>query len=237
MVAENDSGDIQSKRKLSKRARLVMARLQEHGQVTTRELKDIGYDHPPRAARDVREAGIPLKTIWQRSGSKRTAVYVLDTEREVEPFKRGGRRTFSKAFRTQLIQAYGSRCAVCGERYEARYLQVDHRVPYEVAGDTVGSEEQPECFMPLCGTCQRAKSWSCEHCQNWVTKDVDSCRSCYWGSPDSYEHVALHPVRRLVVSWSGSEVAQHDTLAGLAKERGIPVSELVKQLLAQALDR
>ena len=42
-----------------KRARTVIDHILEHGQITTAELKDqYGYNHPPRAARDVREQGI-----------------------------------------------------------------------------------------------------------------------------------------------------------------------------------
>lgn len=45
------------------RPRTVIQHILKHGFVTTEELKNIyGYDHPPRAARDVRELGIPLDT-------------------------------------------------------------------------------------------------------------------------------------------------------------------------------
>ena len=48
-----------------------------------------------------------------------------------------------------------------------RYLQIDHRIPYEVAGEEIGDERNPEKFMLLSGSAQRQKSWSCEHCQNY----------------------------------------------------------------------
>jgi hypothetical protein len=45
----------------NKRAKIVIDHIMKHGQITTEELeKEYGYNHPPRAARDVREAGIPL---------------------------------------------------------------------------------------------------------------------------------------------------------------------------------
>jgi transcription initiation factor IIE alpha subunit len=47
----------------SKRARRIVEHILKHGQVTTDELRELyGYQHPPRAARDVREMGIPLKS-------------------------------------------------------------------------------------------------------------------------------------------------------------------------------
>ncbi len=47
----------------AKRARAVIDHILAHGSVSTDDLQDMGYTHPPRAARDVREQGIPLDTL------------------------------------------------------------------------------------------------------------------------------------------------------------------------------
>ena len=47
----------------AKRPSTVIKHIIEHGFITSEELKDIyGYNHPPRAVRDVREYGIPIIT-------------------------------------------------------------------------------------------------------------------------------------------------------------------------------
>lgn len=47
----------------AKRPRTVIQHILQHGYITSQELKDLyGYNHPPRAIRDVREYGIPLVT-------------------------------------------------------------------------------------------------------------------------------------------------------------------------------
>ena len=47
----------------AKRPRTVIQHILKNGHVTSQELKDVyGYNHPPRAVRDVREYGIPLVT-------------------------------------------------------------------------------------------------------------------------------------------------------------------------------
>ena len=47
-----------------KRAKIVIDHILKHGYITTEELESkYGYNHPPRAARDVREKGIPLETF------------------------------------------------------------------------------------------------------------------------------------------------------------------------------
>ena len=48
----------------AKRARTVIQHILKHGHITTEQLQnEYGYDHPPRAIRDVRETGIPLVTF------------------------------------------------------------------------------------------------------------------------------------------------------------------------------
>jgi transcription initiation factor IIE alpha subunit len=44
-----------------KRARSVVKHILKHGSITTDDLKErYGYDHPPRAIKDVSDQGIPL---------------------------------------------------------------------------------------------------------------------------------------------------------------------------------
>jgi hypothetical protein len=52
----------------NKRARIVIEHIMKHGFITTENLETTyGYNHPPRAARDVRESGIPLDTFKVKS--------------------------------------------------------------------------------------------------------------------------------------------------------------------------
>jgi hypothetical protein len=221
---------------LSKRARIVVEYIIKHGSVTTEDMEKMGYAHAPRAFRDVREAGIPLKTeMVTGSKGKRMAQYSFD-DSAIEKHKLGGRKVFSKDFARALFGQYSNHCAFCNEQYEDRYLQIDHRVPYEVAGETgrIGNEDEPDLFVPVCGTCNRKKSWSCEHCDNWNKgKDADLCKQCYWASPEDYKHIAGHSIRRLEVVWSETEVSQYDGLAKEAKRLHLPVQEFVKRMLAE----
>lgn len=50
------------KKVTAKRPRTVIEHILKHGFITTQELKDkYGYNHPPRAVRDVKENGIPIE--------------------------------------------------------------------------------------------------------------------------------------------------------------------------------
>jgi hypothetical protein len=170
----------------NKRARIVVQHILDHGYITTEELeRDYGYNHPPRAARDVREAGIPLETFRTKSSDGRSiAGYRFGDLTRMRKGRLQGRKAFPKQLKTDLYSASKGKCNICAGDFEPRYLQVDHRVPYEVADDVESGEWKPDEYMLLCGSCNRAKSWSCEHCENWLSDKLPLvCQTCYWANP------------------------------------------------------
>jgi hypothetical protein len=225
-----------AKQVTAKRPKTVIDHILKHGHITTQDLeRKYGYNHPPRAARDVREAGIPLETfrVTGRDG-RRIAAYRFGDPAQIEHHKLAGRRVFSKKLKERLYSRSRGRCDVCQTPYENRFLQIDHRVPYEVAGDSAAGEEAIERFMLLCGSCQRSKSWTCEHCSNWKeTKDPKICNTCYWAAVEDHTHVAGQPIRRLDVSWVGPEVATYEALRKRARAQSKTVSQLVKETMGR----
>lgn len=218
----------------AKRAKTVIDHILEHGHITTEELKDTyGYDHPPRAARDVREQGIPLETFKVKGAHGRSiGAYRFGDPSKIKGGKLGGRMAWPKSLKDDLVAAYGERCGICLTKYEARYLQIDHRIPYEVAGDSPGEAVDLTKYMLICGSCNRAKSWSCEHCKNWTDDHNPTvCATCYWTSPESYAHVALRAIRRLDLTWTGDEVPDHERLIAMAKYAKKRLPDFVKEAL------
>lgn len=221
----------------AKRAKTVIKHILKHGFITTEELGDrYGYEHPPRAARDVREQGIPLETFRVTGSHGRTiGAYRFGDPAKIKGGKLGGRKAWPKNFKESLVERYGSRCGVCCTGYEHCYLQIDHRVPYEVGGDPIGELDAAD-FMLLCSSCNRAKSWSCEHCANWTADhSLEICKTCYWATPDQYAHIALRLIRRLDVTWSGGEVPHYDHLIQLSKRARKHAPEFVKDVLRETL--
>jgi len=221
----------------AKRARTVIEHILKHGHITTEELKaQYGYDHPPRAARDVREQGIPLETFRIRgSQGKSIGAYRFADPSKIRGATLSGRKIFCKEFKQLLVERSGCKCEVCLTSYESRYLQIDHRVPYEVGGEG-GGENAPQEFQLICGSCNRAKSWSCEHCTNWTDdRKPKVCQTCYWASPESYQHVALLPIRRLAMSWTGEQTREYDRLDKMARQAGKPLQDFVKSILRERL--
>lgn len=223
----------------SKRARIVIEHILKHGQITTEDLEKLGYSHPPRAARDVREAGIPLETFRVQSSSGRSiAAYRFGGLSQIHAGRLPGRKNFPKTLKQDLYKTSGGRCAICSGQFEMRYLQVDHKVPYGVAGDKPGLKWDPKDYLLLCGPCNRAKSWSCEHCENWLTeKQPRVCQTCYWASPENYVHIALREVRRVDILWSEAEVEAYERLKQSARQNQIPIPEHIKTILKGRLTK
>lgn len=220
-----------------KRARVVIDHILEHGHVTTEELKDrYGYNHPPRAARDVREQGIPLETFRVRGADGRLiGAYRFGDPAQVRSDRTSGRTAFTARLKAALIEQHGPKCHIYRTSFPERDLQIDHRIPYEIAGENASADDVG-AHMLLCASANRAKSWSCEHCPNWEIKDREICGACYWAFPEEYEHVATQEIRRLDIMWSGGETDAYErlrTAAGGVDE----LPEYVKEVLRAHLLR
>lgn len=223
----------------NKRARVVIDHIIAYGFITTEDLSKYGYNHPPRAARDVREAGIPLETFFVQAGDgRRIAAYRFGDLSKIRQGKLEGRITLSKNLKKQLFQMQDGRCAICGARFALHELQGDHRIPYLVSGNEGQLEEIPAGYMLLCGVHNRSKSWTCEHCTNGVTdKDISVCAMCYWASPENYTHVATHPERRAEITWQGDEVREYEKLRRAARRQKTTTSEFIKKLIRGFFNR
>ncbi len=222
----------------AKRPKTVIEHVLKHGQITTEELKEkYGYNHPPRAVRDVREQGIPLETFRVTgSDGRKIAAYRFGDISKKQFKKLSGRTGLSKKIKEFLIKKYGCKCFIYLEDMDERELQIDHRVPFEVGGDGDGGELKPDDFMLLSGSANRAKSWSCEHCENWqLLKKKKICLSCYWAYPEDYSHIAMQQVRRADLIWQGKEIDQYERLKRDAKKTGQTIPEFVKQIIERAI--
>lgn len=200
----------------NKRPKTVIDHILKHGFVTTEELKQMGYEHAPRAARDVREQGIPLETFRVKDSNGRSiAAYRFGDPSKYEDkiSKTAGRTMLSKALKKALIEKYGSKCFIYLQPMEERLLQVDHRIPYEIGGEQ--NEHDINCFMLLSPSANRAKSWTCEHCPNWKQKDPAYCIKCFWAHPEEYTHIAGKEQRQIILTFTGDEIEDYIKLIEL----------------------
>jgi len=222
----------------AKRARTVIRHILKHGFITTQDIRDkYGYNHPPRAVRDVKENGIPVEMFRvEGSNGRSIAACRFGDPKKARFTKLLGRTAFSKELKQTLIQKFGAKCAIYLEPFAERDLQIDHRIPFEVAGDSPSESFDPEDFMLLCGSANRAKSWSCEHCANWLEKkDPAICRTCYWAFPENCTHIALRPIRRLDIMWSGDEVKSYERLKKRTEELQQEMPAYVKRIIEKNL--
>lgn len=222
----------------AKRPKTVIDHILKFGHISTEDLREqYGYNHPPRAARDVRELGIPLETFKVTGSDGRTiGAYRFNTDAIVEAHKSSGRVAWDKNLKQNMLTRYGSKCSICLTEFDSQFLQIDHRVPYQVAGDVGRLTE--EDVMLVCGSCNRRKSWTCENCKNGIEdRSSEVCRVCYWASPDDYEHVALSEIRRLEIVWTHDELSNYKLLEALSGGNPEKMTGLLKSALRDSIER
>lgn len=214
-----------------KRSSIVIQHIIKHGFITTEELvKNYGYKHAPRAARDVRERGVNLITYRVKSSDdKNIAAYKFGEPVFVnnKVSKIAGRTALSNAIKKALVRQYGAVCFVYLQPMDENLLQVDHRIPYEIGGE---QKENVDCYMLLSPSANRAKSWTCEHCPNWTKKDIEFCRSCFWAYPESYTHIAGKNERQIVITFTDNEIEDYNKLIDLVGRE--KAESTIKEIIA-----
>lgn len=214
-----------------KRPSTVIQHIIKHGYITTEELtKKYGYEHAPRAARDVRERGVNLETYRIKSSDGRNiAAYRFGNPvfAENKLSKVAGRTALSQALKKALVDKYGAICFVYLQPMEERLLQIDHRIPYEIGGE---QEDDIECYMLLSPSANRAKSWTCEHCPNWTKKDIEFCKYCFWAHPDNYTHIAGKEERQITITFTNNEIEDYNRLIDLVGQE--QAENTIKKLIS-----
>ena len=221
----------------AKRPKTVIQHILEHGFVTTEELEQLyGYKHAPRAARDVRELGIPLEMYRVKSSDGRSiGAYRFGNPALAENAvsKTAGRTALSKALKKALIEKFGSKCFIYLQPMDEKILQVDHRIPYEIGGEQ--NETDLDCFMLLSPSANRAKSWTCEHCPNWENKNAEFCMKCFWAHPENYSHIAGKEQRQLIITFTGDEIEDYNKLIALV---GVHKAvETIKEMIGEFIGK
>ena len=221
----------------AKRPKTVIQHILEHGFVTTEELEQLyGYKHAPRAARDVRELGIPLEMYRVKSSDGRSiGAYRFGNPALAENAvsKTAGRTALSKALKKALIEKFGAKCFIYLQPMDEKILQVDHRIPYEIEGEQ--NETDLDCFMLLSPSANRAKSWTCEHCPNWENKNAEFCMKCFWAHPENYSHIAGKEQRQLIITFTGDEIEDYNKLIALV---GVDkAEETIKEMIGEFIGK
>ncbi len=219
-----------------KRPSTVIQHIIKHGFITTEELaNNYGYEHAPRAARDVRERGINLVTYRVKSSDGRSiAAYKFGEPVFVDNkvSKSAGRTALSSALKKALVDKYGAVCFVYLQPMEERLLQVDHRIPYEIGGE---QEDNIDCYMLLSPSANRAKSWTCEHCPNWTKRDIAFCSSCFWAHPENYTHIAGKEERQIIVTFTDNEIEDYNKLIELVGQE--KAEDTIKDLISNFIKK
>ena len=62
------------------------------------------------------------------------------------------------------------------------------------------------------------------------------CKSCYWASPEEYEHVAMVAARRADVVWLAKDVKSFDKFRDACKKSGETIQDGIKKAVTRSLE-
>lgn len=200
----------------SARACFVRDQILRNRSVTTSEIAK-EYNHPPRAAGDLSDAGIPLRTERTKDASGSSVVrYTFDPQSFEEQRENRGTQPARETFLP------GRRCALCpsGVSLKWRLLQVDHRVPFSRVRNKAANLEGDAAFQALCPSHNAEKREACAKCKC----SEDECRSCYYAYPEKYTHIGgqIHRVLTVVATSDGALTAL-SKVAAQAEQLGCSV--------------
>lgn len=86
-------------------------------------------------------------------------------------------------------------------------------------------------FMLLSPSANRDKSWACEHCANWIEKNIDMCRTCYYAYPEKYQHIAGETEKKLNIVFHSEDIDLYNQIAEHAKSHNISYQSAVKRMI------
>jgi ribosome biogenesis protein Tsr3 len=89
--------------------------------------------------------------------------------------------------------------------------------------------------MLLSPSANRAKSWTCEHCPNWIEKDKSFCQRCFWAYPESYDHIAGRIEKLVPLIFTGNEIEDYNKLIKLSGAKS--AQETIKGIIHKHLEK
>lgn len=214
---------------LGKRPKIVLEQILKNGKVSTEELRQLGYTHPPRAASDLKEAGVRIKTKYtiHPDNKHKMGYYVLDENQKVDFHK--GRSAFPKQFKEEMFNKYGLKCNITGLSLPKNALQIDHRVP--IITESEADELNTNDFQLLSASAQRSKSFSCERCE---ISTKGKCKSCYWAYPEKYTHIAGENLRIVTLAFDKDKMDAYNFLVQTARTANLTKEEFAFDLISKA---
>ena len=141
--------------KESKRAKVLKELMKDGKWYSADDIREItGYKHPNRAITDLRQFGYIVEQRYVIRDGKRVAEWKLLS---VTPVKEAKHRfTLSKSDARKIFQRDNYTCVLCKEKYDEKFLRVDHKIPISRVGNHLDIKKDKnwmDKFQTMCIVC------------------------------------------------------------------------------------
>jgi hypothetical protein len=187
---------------------------------------------------DVQDTGLPIVTSETKDENNKDILsYKFAEEGKISFLREQDRKHFSKDFKDHLIEKHGSICCICLIKEESGHLQIGQRIPYGVLDEIQYKKEKEKNYFLLCGSCNRSKSLSCDTCKNYKEiKDPNVCKSCYWASPEKYNHIAMKKEGRIELVFTEELMETYNKIKSASETAKTNICKFVIELLKKSLN-
>jgi hypothetical protein len=206
----------------SKRGNFVRDTMLTKGSVTRWDMLGAGYD--PVAVCDLTSLGVTVSTKMISEKGKSSMEYTLNPQAFID--RAESRMFMTPKERRRFFRSYGCKCLTCSLTLDPRSLQVDHRIPFILVGNSLVKLEGYSALKPACPSCNSTREDICRECikKRGTNHEVLECRTCYWAYPENYTHIAGTHRSLILVASTRDDPSKLEQVREFALSIGLDVS-------------
>lgn len=227
------------------RAKAAADLLIEKGVITKYDFETtrVPISQAPRAIRDLKDHGIPVKTLERVNvpqAKSKVNQYTLGSADDIDASKKYGRLYDPSGMKEKLAKLHGSTCVFCGKHLAPKDRELDHKLPVNIFGDLSSVERlNPNNYQLVCRKCNRLKREAVSHGAFDDRQDgMDVVKHNYWYDPVQYrKNEKDNLFNQSIVVWnSGEDIRTYNQISQYAKYSNKSFPEALKDMANLGLE-
>ena len=207
------------------------------------ESTNVPISQAPRAIRDLKDHGIPIKTLERvnvpQSKSK-VSQYTFGDVADITVANKYGRMYNPTGMKDRLAKLHGNVCVFCGKELSGKDRELDHKLPVNIFGDLSPVERlNPDNYQLVCRKCNRLKREATSHGAFDDRQDgMEVVEHNYWYDPVQYRKNKSDSLfAQSIVIWNtNNDLRLYKEVSQYAKESNKSFQNSLKDIVKIGLE-
>lgn len=227
------------------RAKVAADLLIKKGTITKYDFENtnVPVSQAPRAIRDLKDHGIPIKTLERISvpqAKTKVSQYAFGSVDDIVSTSKYGRMYNPSGMKEKLVRLHGRVCVFCGKKLSGQDMELDHKLPVNIFGDLSSVERlNPDNYQLVCRKCNRLKREATSHGAFDDRKQgMDIVKQNYWYDPVRYrKNKKGHLFDQSIIVWNTNEDRQvYNQIEQYAEDSKKDFQEALKDMVTLGLE-